>query len=85
MALCDRGMMVSIDLSPVLEKRFKAVVQENYHGDLQAAISAFLALHEKYGRKEQLRQDVATIRNTVRQQGGITEKQINAAIKQHRA
>ncbi|MCE7979792.1 MAG: hypothetical protein DYG89_01255 [Caldilinea sp. CFX5] len=77
--------MVSIDLSLVLEKRLTTVVQESYHGDLQAAISAFLALHEKYGRKEQLRQDVAAIRNAVRQQGGITEKQINVAIKQHRA
>lgn len=76
--------MVSIDLPPVLEKRLKVVVQENYHGDLQAAISAFLALHEKYGRKEQLRQGIVTIRNTVRQQGGITEKQINAAIKRQR-
>jgi len=76
--------MVSIDLPPVLEKRLKVVVQENYHGDLQAAISAFLALHEKYDRKEQLRQDVAAIRNTVHQQGGITEKQIDAAIKRQR-
>ena len=38
--------MVSIDLSPVLEKRLQTVVQENYQGDLQAAISECLSLHE---------------------------------------
>ena len=76
--------MVSIDLSPLLEKRLQTVVQENYQGDLQAAISAFLTLHEKYGWKEQLRQDVAAIRRAARQQGGITEKKITDAIKRHR-
>ena len=76
--------MVSIDLSPLLEKRLQTVVQENYQGDLQAAISAFLTLHEKYGWKDQLQQDVAAIRRAARHQGGITEKKITDAIKRHR-
>ena len=44
--------MLSLELSPVLEKQFRKVIQESYQGDLQAAISAFLQLHEKYGWKE---------------------------------
>jgi hypothetical protein len=76
--------MVSLDLSPMLEKRLKRVVQDHYQGDLQAAISAFLVLHEKYGWKEQLRQDVEAIRTEVRRQGGIRQRTIDDAIKQYR-
>lgn len=76
--------MVSIDLSPMLEKRLKRVVQDSFQGDLQAAISAFLVLHEKYGWKEQLRQDVEAIRTEVRRQGGIPERTIDNAIKRYR-
>jgi len=76
--------MLSINLPPVLEKQFQSVVQESYHGDLQAAISAFLTLHEKYGQKEQFRKDVESIRAEVRQRGGITQKTIDDAIKRYR-
>lgn len=76
--------MLAIDLPPALEKHFQSVIQDSYQGDLQAAISAFLILHEKYGRKEQLRKDVAAVRSEVRRKGGITEKMIDDAIKRYR-
>lgn len=37
------------DLPPVLEKRFRETVANQYKGDVQAALAAFLELHEKYG------------------------------------
>lgn len=76
--------MLSLELSPVLEKQFRQVIQESYQGDLQAAISAFLQLHEKYGWKEQLRQDVNAIRTEVRRTGGISEQRIDDAIRRYR-
>ena len=76
--------MLSINLPPQLEQQFQAVVQDSYQGDLQAAISAFLILHEKYARKEQFRKDVESIREEVRRRGGITEKTIDDAIKRYR-
>lgn len=76
--------MISIDLPRVLEKHFWEIVREDYNGDLQAAITAFLRLHEKFGWKEQLREDVESIRSEVRQKGGIKAKTIDDAIKRYR-
>ena len=76
--------MLLTDLPPTLRRRLKTVIHESYHDDLQTAISAFLVLHEKYGWKEQLRQDVGAIRAEVKRRGGTTEKAIDAAIKHHR-
>jgi len=76
--------MISLDLPSGLEKRFWDVMRDNYNGDLQAAIKAFLKLHEKYGWKEQLHEDVESIRSEVRRKGGIKEKTIDDAIKRYR-
>jgi integron integrase len=38
------------DLPPALEKRFREVVENQYKGDMQAALAAFLDLHDKHGR-----------------------------------
>jgi hypothetical protein len=43
-----------------------------------------LTLHEKYGWKEQLLQDVKSIRNEVRRQGDGKVATIEAAIKRNR-
>ena len=58
--------MISIDLPRGLEKHFWEIVREDYNGDLQAAITAFLRLHEKFGWKQQLREDVESIRSEMR-------------------
>ena len=76
--------MLSIDLPSDIEKRFKSVVQKSYHGNLPYAIVSFLKLHEKYGWKEQLLEDVESIRSEVRKQGGIRSKEIDNAIKRYR-
>jgi len=76
--------MISIDLPTTLEKHFWKVVRDSYHGDLQAAIKAFLKLHEKYGWKEQLVEDVKSIRVEVRRRGGIKEEFIEDAIQKYR-
>ena len=60
-----RFIMISIDLPRGLGQHLWEVVKDDYDGDLQAAISAFLKLHEKFGRKEQLCKDVKSIRSEV--------------------
>ena len=76
--------MLSIDLPADIEKHLRDVVQDSYNGNLQAAISSFLKLHEKYGWKEQLLEDVESIRSEVRRKGGIRLKEIDNAIKRYR-
>lgn len=76
--------MIWVELPPTLQRQLKTVIRDSYHDDLQAAMSAFLVLHEKYGWKEQLRQDVGVIRAAVRQRGGVTEETIDDAIRRHR-
>lgn len=76
--------MLSIELPSDIEKRLKSVVQKSYRGDLPFAIVSFLKLHEKYGWKEQLLEDVSSIRKEVRKRGGIRSKEIDDAIKRYR-
>jgi len=73
--------MITLDLPEVLEQHFWDVVRHSYHGDLQAAMVAFLELHEKYGWKEQFVRDVKSIREEVHRKGDIKEKDIEDAIK----
>ena len=76
--------MITLDLPEVLEKHFWDIVRDSYHGDLQAAMVAFLELHEKYGWKEQFVRDVKSIREEVHRKGGLKEKDIENAIKRYR-
>lgn len=76
--------MLTIHLPPDLENHLWDVVRKSYGGDLQAAIAAFLQLHDKYGWKEQLLKDVTSIRAEVGRKGGIKEKTIEDAIKRYR-
>ena len=76
--------MLSIDLPADIEKNFRDVVQNSYNGNLKDAITSLLKLHEKYGWKEQLLEDVKSIRSDVRRKGGIKAKTINDAIKRYR-
>lgn len=76
--------MITLDLPEVLEQHFWDIVRDSYHGDLQAAMVAFLELHEKYGWKEQFVRDVKSIREEVHRKGGIKEKDIADAIKKYR-
>lgn len=76
--------MLSIDLPLDIEKHLKDVVKESYDGNLQFAIVSFLKLHEKYGWKEQLLEDVKSIRSEVHRKGGIRAKEIENAIKRYR-
>ncbi len=76
--------MIALHLPSALEKHFREVVRESYDGNLQAAIAAFLKLHDKYGWKEQLQHDVQAVRAEVRRRGRIKAKVINAAILKYR-
>lgn len=76
--------MLSINLPEDIEKHLGDVVQDSYNGNLQSAISSFLKLHEKYRWKEQLLEDVESIRSEVRKNGGIRSKEISNAIKIHK-
>jgi len=76
--------MLSIELPSDIEKKLNNVVQQSYNGNLQFAIISFLKLHEKYGWKEQLLQDVESIRSEVRRKGGIKSKEIDAAVRRYR-
>ncbi len=76
--------MISIELSPNIEKQFTQVVYGNYDGDLQKTITALLKLHKKYGWKEQLLQDVKSVRDEVLRKGGIKAESVDNAIKKYR-
>ncbi len=76
--------MLSINLRTDIESRFRDVVQERYNGNWQNAIVSFLKLHEKYGWKELLLEDITSIRTEVHQNGGISEETIEEAIKKYR-
>ena len=76
--------MISIEISPDIEKQFTEVVRDSYDGNSQVAIVTLLRLHRKYGWKEQLRQNVASVRAEVRRKGGITSEDIDNAIKKYR-
>lgn len=76
--------MSHIELSPVLEKQFFKVVHDSYEGNPQEAIAALLRLHQKYGWKEQFRQNVDSVRAEVRRRGGIRSEDIDDAIKKYR-
>jgi hypothetical protein len=73
---------VALLLPPFVERllHFAGVV-----GFGHGCMSAFLVLHEKYGWKEQLYQDVSAIRTEVQRCGGISEKEVNDAILRYRA
>ena len=76
--------MIALNLPISLEKHFREVVRESYDDNLQVAIAAFLQLHDKYGWKEQLWQDVQAMRGEVRRRGGIKAKAIDSAIHKYR-
>ncbi len=76
--------MLTIKLPTEIEQHLKEVVQKNYNGNIQVAILSFLRLHEKYGWKEQLREDVEAIRSEVHQKGGISSRAIDEAITRYR-
>jgi hypothetical protein len=60
-------------------------VRDSYNGDLQAAVTAFLQLHEKYEWKEQFVKDIKSVREEVRRAGGIKERVIEVGVKTYRA
>ena len=76
--------MMSVNISSRLEKQFGEVVEDDYNGDLQAAIQSFLKLHAKYRWKEQFLEDVESVRSEVRRSGGIKAETIDHAVKQYR-
>ena len=77
--------MITLDLPETLEKHFWHIVRDSYHGDLQAAMTAFVKLHEKYGWKEQFVKDIKSVREEVRHAGGIKERVIEEGVKRYRA
>ena len=77
-------MMLSLELSKEVEQHFREVVQKCYQGNIQVAIASLLKLHDKYAWKEQLREDVETIRTEVRKKGGINSQTIGNAITRYR-
>lgn len=76
--------MIALNLPISLEKHFREIVRDSYADNLQVTIAAFLQLHNKYGWKEQLRQDVEAVRGEVRRRGGIKAKAIDTAIHKYR-
>jgi RNA-splicing ligase RtcB len=76
--------MISIELSPDIEKQFNEIVRDVYGGNSQNAIVTLLKLHRKYGWKEQLRQNVESVRAEVHRKGGVRSEDIENAIKRYR-
>ncbi|OQX09059.1 MAG: hypothetical protein BWK80_47385 [Desulfobacteraceae bacterium IS3] len=76
--------MISIELSPDIERQFLGLVRDSYDGNSQDALVALLRLHQKYGWKDQLRQNVDSVRAEVRRRGGVSSRDIDNAIKRYR-
>ncbi len=76
--------MLAIELPKEVEQRFQEVVQIRYHGNVKKAMMSLLRLHDRYGWKEQLREDVESVRTEVRQQGGISDEAIDEAVSTYR-
>lgn len=76
--------MISIELPAEVEKHFIDIVENSYDGSVQSAITSLLKLHDKYRWKEQLIEDVESIRSEVHRRGGISSKDIDQAIKKYR-
>ncbi len=76
--------MLAIELPKEVEQHFQEVVQIRYHGNVQKAMVSLLRLHDRYGWKEQLREDVESVRTEVRQQGGVSDEAIDEAISTYR-
>lgn len=82
--------MITVDIQPQLEKDFKEIVQEFYNGDGSAAINEAIKIfiqrekeknmtwHQRFARI------VGKIRNQVEASGGITEEEIESAIRRVR-
>jgi hypothetical protein len=76
--------MLTLKLPKGVEQHFQEVVRTQYHADVEEAMIALLRLYERYGWKEQLREDVESIRAEVRRRGGISEAAIDDAIAAYR-
>ena len=76
--------MISIELSPDIERQFLGVIRDSYDGNSQNAVVTLLRLHRRYGWKEQLRQNADSVRAEVRRRGGISSEDIDNAIKRYR-
>ena len=76
--------MLTLELPTEIEQHFQELVRTKYHGDIQMAVRSLLNLYDKYGWKEQLREDVETIRSEVTRQGGISSATIDEAITTYR-
>ncbi len=76
--------MLSVELPTELEQQFHEVVQKSYHGNIREAFTSFLMLHDKYGWKQQLSEDVGAIRTEVRKRGGVNSQTIDDAITKYR-
>lgn len=76
--------MLTLELPTDLEEHFQEIVQNQYHGNIPRAVSSLLRLYDKYGWKEQLREDIDAIRDEVFRQGGISSETIDEAIVTYR-
>lgn len=76
--------MLALELPKEVEQHFQEVVRTQYHGDVQEAMISLLRLYDRYGWKEQFREDVESIRVEVRRHGGISEDAIDDAIAAYR-
>ena len=76
--------MLTLELPKEVEQHFHKVVRTQYHGDAQEAMISLLRLYDRYGWKEQLWDDVESIRTEVHRQGGVSEETIDEAISRYR-
>jgi hypothetical protein len=73
-----------LKLSPEVERHFQDVVKDSYFGNTQVAVASMLRLHEEYGWKEQLREDVEATRAKLRHKRIINPEAIKRAISKYR-
>jgi hypothetical protein len=78
--------MLTIDTKLQVEKEFKEIVDQKFNGDSTQALISFIeyARFKDLSWEEKFQFHLNRLRQTVKKMGGITDHQIDTAIKRYR-
>lgn len=78
--------MLTIDTKLQVEKDFKEIVDQNFNGDTTQALISFIEYMraKDLSWEEKFQFHLNRLRQTVKKMGGITDNQIDTAIKRYR-
>lgn len=77
--------MLTIDIKLQVEKDFKEIVDRKYNGDATKALMSFIEYEraKDLSWEEKFQFHLNRLRQTVKKMGGITDNQLDTAIKKY--